>query len=217
MLLVCYRGVLPPEAVSSVHTFGAPAVFCEGASGAAPSGGPCSSCALPCEHKAAAVAAFEAASGIHLPPPAGSSSVSDVAAPGAQQRVVLRGLLEQLGLRPEVVRNVIMTRDIVPRAFVCDYTMIAEMLKSWMPSFKEHVGLAPCKPHKVRGAGSEGRTDGRCRVATSSHAFTCSHMGQLPLHLQSAAHQACFACWTNSVTSLAMQCPTHTLQVCCAP
>jgi hypothetical protein len=81
--------------------------------------------------------------------------VSDVAAPGAQQRVVLRGLLEQLGLRPEVVRNVIMTRDIVPRAFVCDYTMIAEMLKSWMPSFKEHVGLAPCKPHKVS-AGQQG-------------------------------------------------------------
>jgi hypothetical protein len=164
LLVVCCRGVLPPEAVSTVHTFGAPAVFCEGASNAAPSGGPCASCALPCEHKAAAAAAFEAASGIPLPVPAAAvaSSASDVAAPGAQQRVVLRGLLEQLGLRPEVVRNVIMTRDIVPRAFVCDYTMIAEMLKSWMPSFKEHVGLAPCKPHKVRGEETR-------RVAAAGH------------------------------------------------
>lgn len=48
--------------------------------------------------------------------------------------------------------NVIMMRDIVPRAFVCDYTLVADVLKSWLPSFKEHAGLAACKQHKVRPA-----------------------------------------------------------------
>jgi hypothetical protein len=59
-------------------------------------------------------------------------------------------LLGRLGLPQETVVNVVMTRDIVPRAFVCDYTLVADVLKSWLPSFKEHVGLADCKEHKVR-------------------------------------------------------------------
>lgn len=42
-----------------------------------------------------------------------------------------------------------MHRDIVPRAFVCDYSPVAEVLKSWLPSFKTHTGLAACKDHKV--------------------------------------------------------------------
>jgi hypothetical protein len=58
-------------------------------------------------------------------------------------------LLTKLGLPADAVVNVIMTRDIVPRAFVCDYTLVAGVLKSWLPSFKEHKGLAACKEHKV--------------------------------------------------------------------
>jgi len=59
------------------------------------------------------------------------------------------GLLQRLGLADDSVVNVIMTRDIVPRAFVCDYTLVADVLKRWVPSFKEHGGLAACKEQKV--------------------------------------------------------------------
>jgi len=34
-----------------------------------------------------------------------------------------------------------MTRDIVPRAFSCDYTLVAELLRSWGPSWREHSCL----------------------------------------------------------------------------
>lgn len=34
MMMYVRRGVLPPSAISPVYTFGAPAVFCEGAAGA---------------------------------------------------------------------------------------------------------------------------------------------------------------------------------------
>jgi hypothetical protein len=109
-----------------VYTFGAPAVFCEGANGAPPSPGACKSCSLPCEHRKAHSAAG----------PSSSSSATD-------------SLLSKLDLPADAVVNVIMTRDIVPRAFVCDYTLVAGVLKSWLPSFKEHKGLAACKEHKV--------------------------------------------------------------------
>jgi len=62
----------------------------------------------------------------------------------------LGALLPSLGLGPHVITNVVMHRDIVPRAFVCDYSPVAEVLKSWLPSFKTHTGLAACKDHKVR-------------------------------------------------------------------
>jgi hypothetical protein len=35
-----------------------------------------------------------------------------------------------------------MTRDIVPRAFSCDYTLVADLLRSWGPSWREHSCLA---------------------------------------------------------------------------
>lgn len=59
------------------------------------------------------------------------------------------GLLAKLGLSHTSVVNVVMTRDIVPRAFVCDYTLVADFMRSWLPGFKEHMGLASCKEHKV--------------------------------------------------------------------
>eukprot|EP00775_Hariotina_reticulata_P002937 gene2937-3223_t len=83
---------------------------------------PCSSCALPCQHRKA-------------PEAAGASKTA--------------GLLQRLGLSDDSVVNVIMTRDIVPRVFVCDYTLVADVLKRWVPSFKEHGGLAACKEHKA--------------------------------------------------------------------
>lgn len=34
-----------------------------------------------------------------------------------------------------------MYRDIVPRAFGCDYALVADLLKQWLPSFKTHPPL----------------------------------------------------------------------------
>ncbi len=64
----------------------------------------------------------------------------------------LQGLLYSLGLDQDAITNVIMHRDIVPRAFVCDYSVVADVLKSWMPSFKDHTGLAEARGHKVGAA-----------------------------------------------------------------
>jgi hypothetical protein len=116
------RGDLPPDALASVHTFGAPAVFCESSGHHA-----CRDAACPCGGATASAAAAAAASSPHI---------------GA--------LLPALGLGPGAITNVVMHRDIVPRAFVCDYSPVAEVLKSWLPSFKGHTGLASCKNHKVR-------------------------------------------------------------------
>lgn len=115
--------------MATVYTFGSPAVFCEGANGAPPSSGACQCCSLPCEHRKS-----------HATPANSNSSATD-------------SLLSRLGLDADAVVNVIMTRDIVPRAFVCDYTLVAGVLKSWLPSFKQHQGLAACKEHKVRLSG----------------------------------------------------------------
>ncbi len=44
----------------------------------------------------------------------------------------------------------IMHRDIVPRAFACDYMAMADLLVSWMPSFKSLHGLqGPANTHKT--------------------------------------------------------------------
>lgn len=52
------------------------------------------------------------------------------------------GLLARLGLPEGAVRNVLMAGDIVPRAFACDYTLVADILKRVSPSFREHRCLS---------------------------------------------------------------------------
>jgi hypothetical protein len=47
-------------------------------------------------------------------------------------------LLRRLGVPQDTVRNVVLTHDIVPRAFGCDYTPVAAMLRQL---FTAHVGL----------------------------------------------------------------------------
>lgn len=59
-------------------------------------------------------------------------------------------LLSRLGLREDIIRNTLMARDIVPRAFSCDYSPVAELLRSWGPNWREHTCLA-------------GGMTGRCR------------------------------------------------------
>ena len=53
-----------------------------------------------------------------------------------------QGVLGKMGLKERDVCNVIMHRDIVPRAFACDYTLVADILKNWGPSFRDHCCLA---------------------------------------------------------------------------
>lgn len=69
------------------------------------------------------------------------------------------GLLAGLGLPEGAVRNVVMSRDIVPRAFACDYALVADILKRVSPSFRDHRCLAggprvvPPAPAHVRANG----------------------------------------------------------------
>ena len=49
-----------------------------------------------------------------------------------------QGVLERLGLPHDAIRNVIMHRDIVPKAFACDYSSLAGILKRLHVSFREH-------------------------------------------------------------------------------
>ena len=51
------------------------------------------------------------------------------------------GVLEMLGLPHDAIRNVIMHNDIVPRAFACDYSILADFLKRIHVSFREHTCL----------------------------------------------------------------------------
>ncbi len=128
MALMVQRRVLPPDAVSPVYTFGAPAVFCGGAAHHAPASR-CASCALDCP---------SARNG-------GDGANGRPGGTGAAQR----GLLAALGLTDAHVVNVIMHRDIVPRAFVCDYTLVADLLTQWLPSLKSLAGLqGPANSHK---------------------------------------------------------------------
>lgn len=134
MLLFVYRQLLAPGQVAQVHTFGAPAVFCNllgfGASPSASYSG------------AATAGGASASAGRYLGDAFGS--VDGSASGGASSSG--DSLLSQLGLSEGVVHNVIMHRDIVPRAFVCDYTLVSGILQQWMPSFKDHTGARRCLP-----------------------------------------------------------------------
>jgi acetyl esterase/lipase len=121
MLLLVYRRSVAPAQVAGVHTYGAPAVFCNasapgGADGAGGGGG-------------------------------GFAATYLAAAPGFERVAAADGLLAALGLPEAAIHNVIMHRDIVPRAFVCDYTAVSDMLQRWVPSFKGHTGA--CSPARA--------------------------------------------------------------------
>ena len=52
------------------------------------------------------------------------------------------GLLAMVGLPPSAVRNVLMHKDIVPRAFACDYRLVADLLRRVNEAFREHACLS---------------------------------------------------------------------------
>ncbi|GIL78732.1 hypothetical protein Vretimale_371 [Volvox reticuliferus] len=138
MLLFVVRGVLKPSNISPIYTFGAPAVFCQGAIADAPSDR-CAKCHLNCEMR-------------HSPPPAAAGPLAGIAATAAsmdQAQKLPLGLMADLGLLDDQVVNVIMHKDIVPRAFVCDYTAVVGVLQRWWPSFRDHHSLQDdAGPHK---------------------------------------------------------------------
>eukprot|EP00887_Chlorella_sp_A99_P003999 scaffold11.g3999.t1 len=121
MLMCVRRGVVPPSAMLPVYTFGAPAIFCEGAAsgcccGRAACSGDCPGCSLAEDARAAV----------------------GQAAQHAHHEEAPQGILAKLGLPQGAVRNVTMARDIVPRAFACDYSLVADLLKRVGESFRDH-------------------------------------------------------------------------------
>ena len=50
-------------------------------------------------------------------------------------------LLERLGFNQSAVQNIMMHRDIVPRAFSCDYALVAQLLQNVNQSFRDHSCL----------------------------------------------------------------------------
>ena len=61
-----------------------------------------------------------------------------------------RSLLERMGLPTGAIRNIIMHRDIVPRAFACDYTLVADLLARVGDGFREHGCLQNPHGRQVR-------------------------------------------------------------------
>ncbi len=161
MLIMVARGVLPPDCVSPAYTFGAPAVFCGGAGAFSPPAR-CHTCGLDCPeaHHACSSSTTAGAGAVNTAPqqaaqeeeeeedgagallsPWGEAGGGGGGGSGASCRHRPRGLFQALGLGEEHIVNVIMHRDIVPRAFVCDYSVVADLLVQWMPSFKGLVTL----------------------------------------------------------------------------
>lgn len=162
MLMYVRRGVLRPQQVAPVYTFGSPGIFCDGALGA------CSACIVDPSTGAEAcslVSAWASWLRLFLVPCSGQHRLQHpvrslhaewhwrVRACKATRKTdsVLLGclfqlqgtsLLTKLGLPDDAIRSIMMTRDIVPRAFSCDYTLVAELLRSWGPSWREHSCLA---------------------------------------------------------------------------
>ncbi|KAK9862875.1 hypothetical protein WJX84_009025 [Apatococcus fuscideae] len=169
MLMYVRRGVLPAQAVSPIYTFGAPAVFCEASACGCtcdvpqPNSLPAPAPVTPCANGAAASSSLTSSApsivtacdssaeaerrgpcscsadpakslGKALP----QSTAAAFEATGTEQD----GLLASVGVPPSAVRNVLMHKDLVPRAFACDYRLVADLLRRVNESFREHACLS---------------------------------------------------------------------------
>ncbi|GLI69207.1 hypothetical protein VaNZ11_013780, partial [Volvox africanus] len=155
MLMYRYRGVLPPHTIATVYTFGSPAVFCQSHShnhtppSSPPSSSTSNSWVSPSLWSVSSASSASSISSVEDPPVGVTLSATSASSPGAE--LTPKGspgcacgadrLLARLELPSNIVRNIIMTRDIVPRAFACDYSPVADILKNWGTSFKEHCCL----------------------------------------------------------------------------
>ncbi|KXZ51423.1 hypothetical protein GPECTOR_12g385 [Gonium pectorale] len=146
MLLFVVRGVLKPANISPVYTFGAPAIFCQGAVPNAPPDR-CANCNLSCHMRNGVGATADGRAAVASGAAGPLAGLAATAASMEQEQVLPLGLLASLGLSEDQVVNVIMHKDIVPRAFVCDYTAVAGVLHRWWPSLVELQG-AKGTPHK---------------------------------------------------------------------
>jgi len=153
LLMFKRRGVLKTSSIASVYTFGAPSVFCEGA------GGYCANCVSLDEAQGTPQSkggkeGKDASSSSNNnnnknASSSGSSNNNRSSSSSSSSKPLCSScgggpsrLMAQLGLQDHHVRNVIMHRDIVPRAFACDYSLVADLLKSWGASFREHCCLS---------------------------------------------------------------------------
>lgn len=155
LLLVCRAGV-PPERLAPSYAFGAPAVFCAAGAGGCPHPGssssppppsaPASTPASPtsaasvsatssldhCGACAASRAANLGAAASHGAPPAPCSA--------------RRSLMARFGIPESLLTNVVMHKDIVPRAFLCNYTVVVRTQRAcnWLAAQREW--LRNCTP-----------------------------------------------------------------------
>ena len=74
--------------------------------------------------------------------PCGSCSISPPSEGSSSGATASEGVLKKLGLPISAVRNVMMHKDIVPRAFACDYSLVADLLRRVGESFREHKCLS---------------------------------------------------------------------------
>jgi hypothetical protein len=65
---------------------------------------------------------------------------------GGEGKEAKKNLLERMGLNGGAVRNVMMHRDLVPRAFACDYALVSDLLARVSDSFKNLESLRD--PHR---------------------------------------------------------------------
>ena len=141
LLLVCRAGI-PPERLAPSYAFGAPAVFCAaGAGGCSHSGSsssppppsaPASAPALP-----TSAASVSATSSDHCGACAASAANLGAAASlGASPAPcsARRSLMARFGIPESLLTNVVMHKDIVPRAFLCNYTVVVRTQRacSWL-------------------------------------------------------------------------------------
>ena len=133
MMMYKYRGVLPQSAIAPVYTFGAPAIFCEGV------------CCAPCSADTGLCSAepTQPATALQAQPAAAAANTSATEpVTDNHGHAKSQGILQALGLEAGSVRNIFMSRDIVPRAFACDYTLVADLLRRVGEGFREHGCLA---------------------------------------------------------------------------
>lgn len=140
LMLHC-RGVLPTGAQRPVCTFGAASVFCDSEA---------------CKNGACDMA---------MDMPSSKSTLPFVTTHDTFR--TRSSVLAKLKLPPNHVRNVMMHLDIVPRAFTCDYSLVANVLQTVNPTaFKDHgclhgaersVMYLPCGETLVLQPGEEHR------------------------------------------------------------
>ena len=71
--------------------------------------------------------------------------LQDLASEGSEESssggAPAEGILERFGLNSGAIRQVMMHRDIVPRAFACNYALVADLLSRVSESFKNLESL----------------------------------------------------------------------------